>query len=84
MGFGIVYHSADAIQHRNKHDLLKDFEQEVPLYLFNDKIASILDGTSLTGRPIDDIHICYRSVVHSGILPEKELYVLDAWLKNFV
>lgn len=82
MNFDIVFHEADAIQERNQHDLLNDFEQEIPCFLLNDKVVDILDTVSLCGRPIDDLYSCYVVLTKEKILPDEEMYIVDAWLKD--
>jgi len=38
LGEGVVFHNASVYQRRNEHDLLKDFEDEIPGYLNNEKV----------------------------------------------
>lgn len=80
-GYGVVFHSpGEVFQSRNPHNLLADFEDEVPGYLNNGKIASVLDGLRLTGSGPTDMLVCYTSLVHAGFLPDAELFSLDHWL----
>jgi hypothetical protein len=73
------------VQHRNEHDLMKDFADEIPGYLLNRKIAGCLGSLSLS-RSLDDIghnlRLCYESLVAAGMMDRRELFLMDAWLKD--
>ncbi len=80
MGFGIVFHAPEVVQKRNEHNLMKDFEDEVPGYLNNARIADVLSKLSLSGVPAVDMQTCYSALVVEGFFPETELTLLDRWL----
>ena len=42
-GWNILFHRATVTQERNEHNLLKDFEDEIPGYLNNEKIRQLLE-----------------------------------------
>jgi hypothetical protein len=77
---GVVFHSSDMIQNRNKHDLLHDFRDEVAGHLHNQQIASLLGALSLSGSMHDNLLSCYEALVREGILPANELDLVRAWL----
>ncbi len=85
-GWNIVFHNATVYQERNEHNLLRDFEQEVPGYLLNDKIREILANAPLrngTANIAENLRICYRLLVeHNVITSAEELKLLDAWLDD--
>ena len=39
LGYGVVFHAAEVYQDRNKHNLIQDFQDEVPGYLQNASIC---------------------------------------------
>jgi hypothetical protein len=83
MGKGVVFHAPEVVQDRNTHDLSKDFEAEVPGYLFNARIATILNRQPLSAEPGaagDNLKVCYAALVEEGIVPAAELGLIDAWL----
>ena len=83
IGCGVVFHAAEAVQLRNPHNLLRDFRDEVPGYLDNDRICTILNGcTLLPGEASvgDNLRACYRALVDASIIPGDELPLVDAWL----
>lgn len=85
LGLGVVFHSAEVIQDRNEHDLMRDFEQEIPGYLGNRKLCEQLEATSLSSDPYaigDNMHRCYESLVRGGFVPADEMPILEAWLTD--
>jgi hypothetical protein len=85
LGHGVVFHGPEMFQDRNQHNLLRDFEQEVPGYLGNDRIRETLEGTSL--RTANDavaanLHRCYEALVAAGFVPAQEMLLVEAWLRD--
>ncbi len=70
-------------QDRNVHDLMKDFEDEVPGYLNNKRIVKELAELNLTAgkdKIADNMRICYEKLVGMSLVGSDELLLLDAWL----
>ena len=86
LGHGVTFHSpAEVYQERNEHDLLKDFEDEIPGYLHNDKIVEILTSLELkTGSEniFGNMIKCYQAIIDNKILPEMEMRSLMSWIKD--
>lgn len=88
MGSGVIFHSpAEVEQRRNPHSLLRDFKDEVPGYLHNGRIATILERLRLrTGRKQANVRqnllTCYAALVKKNILPSDELLSLNNWLAD--
>lgn len=85
LGFGLVFHSADVIQKRNDHNLMKDFQMEIEGYEQNEGIINTLTRLSLqTGEVAvsDNLRACYEALVAEGIFPSEELQLLDAWVSD--
>jgi hypothetical protein len=85
LGCGLVFHSAEAIQDRNPHDLMRDFASEVPGYLHNSRITRILEALTLkpgTSRAGDNLVCCYEALVAAGVLPPDELPLVRAWVED--
>jgi len=83
LGHGVEFHSPESFQDRNAHNLLRDFEEEVPAYLNNNRIVSILERLNLSSgaeRIGDNLHRCYAALVSAGIMPAKEMPLVEAWL----
>jgi hypothetical protein len=85
LGHGLVFHAHDVVQERNPHDLLKDFEDEVPGYLHNQRITQTLADLDLragAGTIGDNLVLCYETLVAEGFLPAAELPLVHAWLSD--
>lgn len=84
LGRTVVFHSPSEVrQQRNEHDLMKDFEDEVPGYLANEKIAEILEKLPLksgAGAITRNLIACYEALVGRGFLPTDELAIVRAWV----
>lgn len=87
LGEGVTFHSpSEVFQDRNEHDLLKDFEDEIPGYLLNDRIVEILGELKLKqGQEFvcNNMLTCYQAIVDDGILPAKEIKSLKKWVKDY-
>ncbi|MDZ4814532.1 MAG: STELLO glycosyltransferase family protein [Pseudomonadota bacterium] len=83
MDLGLVFHGPEMFQDRNPHNLMRDFEQEVPGYLGNEKIRLLLEGAKLQSGLAaagDNCHRCYEVLVAAGVIPASEIPLLEAWL----
>jgi hypothetical protein len=80
----LMFHNATVWQERNEHNLLKDFEQEVPGYINNHRIKNVLEKLSLKKGKNEigsNLLICYEELIrHKIITDARELELLDAWL----
>jgi hypothetical protein len=86
LGLGVAFHGPEVTQQRNYHNLLTDFNDEVPGYLHNHAIASLLDGLTLTPNPSEvgnNLRTCYEHLVSHTILPPEELELVNLWLREF-
>jgi hypothetical protein len=84
-GWGVLFHEATVFQERNAHDLLRDFEEEVPGYLHNERIRQALAGVELApgaDNIPDAMRACYGRLVALGVVGEAELPLLEAWLED--
>ena len=85
LGFGLAFHPPEVTQERNIHNLLRDFEQEVPGYLQNQQIVDILLSLNLTpgvGAVTSNLMRSYEALVAKAIMPAGELPLLKAWLAD--
>ncbi|MBT3463817.1 DUF288 domain-containing protein [archaeon] len=78
----LSFHSSTVYQDRNEHNLLKDFEHEVPGYLLNQKIIDVLKSISYEGSVSDRLLQAYVALVDAEIVPEKELVLVKAWIDD--
>jgi len=82
----LLFHAPTVVQDRNEHDLLRDFSDEVPGYLNNGKIKDALENLSLkegTEHIPENMRCCYEQLVSMGLIGNRELELLGAWLEDF-
>jgi hypothetical protein len=82
LGHGVVFHAAEVIQDRNAHDLMRDFNDEVPGYQRNRKLAQVLADTSLlSGACVvaTNLRRCYEALVAHDFFQPAELDLVAAW-----
>jgi hypothetical protein len=85
LGGAVTFHGPEVVQQRNAHNLRKDFEDEVPMYLANDQIIQLLEDQPLdagANAAGDNLLRCYETLVRHGILPREELPLVKAWLRD--
>ena len=85
IGGGILFHAADVIQERNVHNLMRDFADEIPGYLQNDKIVKVLSGLKLAGGTDavgENLLRCYEALIAEQVFPDTEMPLVRAWLEG--
>ncbi len=83
LGRGLVFHAAEVEQERNEHNLLRDLEDEIPGYLQNHTIVAALEALTLRAGETgvsENLLRCYEALVRIGVIPEKELALVQDWL----
>ena len=82
-GFSLGFVQANTIQNRNPHDPLSDFISEIPMYLNAEKIPAIVQSAISDKKSIgENLFDAYRELVREKITGEKELEILEAWLRE--
>jgi hypothetical protein len=81
--YHLGFTSATVVQERNAHDYLKDFESEIPCYLFAQKVVDIVSGAVRAGvGVIDNLFNAYEALLKHRIVKAEEMPVLTAWLED--
>ncbi len=81
-GWSVLYHDATVWQERNEHNLMKDFEDEIPGYLNNYKICQELSNLNIKGgkeNMLDDLLTCYDMLTGKGFVGKEEDALIRAW-----
>lgn len=79
LGFG----EATAYQDRNPHDYLRDFIDELPIYINSEKIVETIKEQELSCCNGDSSLIkAYLSLNKKNIIQEKEVDILKGWIKD--
>ncbi len=85
-GWNILFHSADVWQERNAHSLLKDFADEVPGYLNNFRMCTLLDELDLKSgvqHLSENLSRCYQLMIENGWVGKEEMEMVEAWCSEF-
>ena len=81
----MVYTSPNVTQLRNEHDLMEDFESEVPMYLANENIVPKLMDLKLEGLSLQDAMLkIYQKLHHEKIITELDLKICQAWVSAII
>lgn len=84
-GWSILFHESTVWQERNEHNLLKDFEDEIPGYLNNAKICKGLADLDIRGgkdNMLDDLLKCYDMLTGQGFVGKEENQLVRAWAED--
>ncbi len=82
LGLGVVFHAPEVVQDRNDHDLMRDFNDEVPGYQRNRELAQVLADTPLVagaGAIAGNLRRCYQALVARQFFAPAELDLVAAW-----
>ena len=85
LGTGVVFHAAEVLQERNVHNLMRDFNDEIPGYRRNTEMVTILQNLSLRPGPehcFDNLRKCYEALVAAEFFPAAELDLVEAWISD--
>jgi hypothetical protein len=82
-GYQLGFTEATVVQKRNPHDYMKDFQSEVPMYLYCEKITeTVAKVISSTNGVSCNLYEAYRSLLKAGIVTPPEMATLSAWLSD--
>lgn len=82
-GFHLCFTKATAIQERNVHNYLKDFESEIPCYLLAQRVVNIAINSIKPANSLkDNMFSVYESLLAENIVKKEELNILQAWLED--
>lgn len=74
---------ATVVQKRNPHDYFKDFVSEIPMYLHAANVVEITEGAISRSNSLhDNLYKAYEALLQKGIVEEREMTVLEAWVKE--
>jgi hypothetical protein len=84
-GWSVLFHHATVWQDRNPHNLMRDFEDEIPGYVNNTRIVTALSDLPLAGGSAamaDNLIRCYQTLIALGVVAEAEMPLLRCWLAD--
>jgi hypothetical protein len=83
-GYHLGFTSATVTQKRNPHDYMKDFESEIPMYLYSEKIIELISASISGDRSIEDnLYTAYIGLNKVNIVSKKEIKCLETWLTDY-
>lgn len=77
----LAFGPATVRQDRNKHDLMKDFESEIPCYLHTREIINVLKTASITENSSQALVECYKILKKIGVVSDAEIKLAQHWVK---
>lgn len=81
-GQRLGFTKATVFQERNEHDLMKDFESEIPCYMQIEKLVSILNTIELNTDFRHNLTSIYQALAKEGIVQLNELDIIEAWIND--
>jgi len=81
----VLFDEATVWQERNNHNLLRDFEDEIPGYLNNSKICKTLGELKLKkGKTniFENLISCYQALIDINVVGSDEMPLLKAWISD--
>lgn len=82
-GYQLGFTNATVVQKRNPHDYMKDFVSEIPMYEHCEKVIDIVTlAISSTQTISENLSAAYNALYLAGIVCDKELVTLNAWIKD--
>lgn len=79
-GFCLGFTAPNAIQIRNKHDLKKDFLDEVPCYMQTEEAFLIASRYACHDNMADNLYSVYEHLIKSKIVKPEEMETLHNWI----
>jgi len=81
--YHLGFTNATVVQKRNPHDYMKDFISEVPMYQHCEKVIEVVSNSISPSASIENnLYNSYKALLPAGIVCEKEMITLEAWLKD--
>jgi len=78
----LIFLSPSVYQERNAHNFMKDFSQELDLYLKTEDLVTALAQIKLTGSVDKMLSDVYSLLVKNGFFKKEELLILREWVKQ--
>lgn len=82
VGGRLSFSAASVFQDRNEHDLLKDFESEVPLYLETVPVLEALKEVPDHDDVGEGLLACYDALADIGFVHADELPIVESWVSE--
>lgn len=81
-GLHLGFSGPSVCQRRNRHDLMKDFRDEIPCYLNVKETVATLDELVLGVDPFVNLEKAYEALVRRGLVDASEMDYVKAWIHD--
>ncbi|MDE5093276.1 MAG: STELLO glycosyltransferase family protein [Trichodesmium sp. St11_bin5] len=84
-GWSVLFHEPTVYQERNEHNLMRDFQEEIPGYIHNSNICQTLENLNLSpglDKLSENLLICYEKLISLGVIDQQEINLLEVWLED--
>lgn len=84
-GWPVLFHGPTVWQERNEHNLMRNFDDEIPGYQHNHRICQELEALQLKpGRQNigSNLKQCYARLIELRFISENEMNLLNLWLED--
>lgn len=82
-GLRLGFTEATVFQDRNEHDLMRDFESEVPCYLDVERAgAVVVDAIDGASSIEDNLVRAYAALARAGVVTDAECAFVEAWVSD--
>jgi len=82
----ILFFGTSMRQERNYHNLINDFEEEVPMYLNNKNIYNLLSKIRFKKgirNYMKNLQLAYKFLIKNNFISKLEIKYLDLWIKDY-
>ncbi len=82
-GYHLAFSAPNVTQERNEHNLMIDFESEIPCYLrIEESIITVKEAVKSDKSILQNLEIAYQALNNVNIIPDDELPLLNAWIAD--
>jgi hypothetical protein len=82
-GYRLGFISPTVFQERNAHNLMADFQSEIPCYLHSEKAAEIVWDRVRSERTVsENLLVAYDALAGKGLVPPQEVTLASAWVDD--
>ncbi|MCG9891867.1 MAG: STELLO glycosyltransferase family protein [Thermosynechococcaceae cyanobacterium MS004] len=83
LDYHLGFTKATVTQERNPHDYLKDFESEIPCYLYPYKVIDVVSSSIRSTYSVaDNLYQAYAALCGAGIVTNEEVELVTLWLQG--
>jgi len=82
-GYHLGFTGATVVQKRNEHNLMSDFQSEIPMYEHCEKIVDLVSASVSSGSSLEaNLFNAYDRLALHGIVDGAELVAVESWISD--